>query len=217
MADIPFDQDASVGSDDPDGNYGAAPEFLVEYDHAKGGAQYQGYASVDFSALTDLTDASQVQAAGCKMYCRNAAGVAMGIRWDRVIPGNGQPGWDQSTITWNTRPNGGVVDSAVVSDVVVGWAGEWHTWDIASMIEDAVTNREKKWNGQAHFQSYSQNEVNYRGFDSNEQTAGNDPYITITYTVGEELKVVSIPFSDIKELIGVAQAYIKKVAGVSTS
>lgn len=180
-----FNKDARIQSANPDTNYGS-DQLAVLYDTSGGKGvgpfEDRSLAYVDFSEL-DIVAADVTSAYLYMNWTLIQAYGSFAIRWDRVTAD-----WDEATVTWNTQP---AIDNTVVSDVVVPYTWDsWNVWDITNMIKDAITNRSKIWNAQAHYYGYDNgydDEAWYRS--SEDVTPDLRPYIIINYTVaGAALK-----------------------------
>lgn len=181
-----FDQDSYVSDAAPDTNYGSSDELHVYKDVSdlKNAENRHSFASVDFSDLTDLTDSSQVTSASCFMYMWGCGGCYLfNTRWMRVVPGNGQPGWAEGTVTWNNQPGN---DPTIGSDEVLPGDLSWTEWDITPMIEDAVDNRGSVWNAICYCSTGIPEAPVWAYFHSKEYADSDyHPYIVINYTVEE--------------------------------
>ena len=109
--------DAYVDASTPDTNDGAATQLKAD-----GGPVKISYLRFDVSGLPS---GSTVTSAKLRLYVSNETPDGPGVR-------NINTGWEENTVTWNTRPS--IDETAIVSDLGAITLGRWVEMNVTPMI-----------------------------------------------------------------------------------
>lgn len=186
----PAIKDAAIEAGYPDTNTGNDPTMWVGryFD----GSVYRDLIQFDLSGLTSCVN---ISSATLNLYVNEVTNAAVSAY---VTPYRVTQNWSENQVTWNTAPAYDAFAHGATTQLRdIGW----YQWDITNLVSNWFNNVYPNYGMLLRTPETADFET--KRFTTSEESANPDlrPYLTITYTCGEELTITARQFNQVSETV----------------